>query len=239
MVKRLIGGLVLLNLCAISLDTSAGEVDITDSGVLEQLKELRTFIDEKRNFTKNAKDIKPVLVQYRSSASKIDGVVQCNMGFNTDALHLSIGGTAILSSGDKLTININVEYQHTDYEGYTIKTAKLNVVQELNKIDLSNPIATISYADSTFKIDELPNVNVGDIVYIRTNEQNNGASFAVGVVTSNSDISIIINTSLEMYDAQEEKEFSVREIFIDKSSKEVLFTSEITATNTEITIYKK
>ena len=85
--KRLVGGMVLLNLCAISLSLNGGEVDITNEEVKSQLLELRNFIDEKRDFTKGAKDLKPVLVQYRSSESTIDGVVQCNMGFNTDELH--------------------------------------------------------------------------------------------------------------------------------------------------------
>lgn len=129
MVKRLIGGLVLLNLCTISLVVTAGEVDITNNEVLEQLKELRTFIDEKRNFSKESKQLKPVLVQYRSSASKIDGIVQCNMQFNTDALHLNICGTSIQKDGTPLTITINVVYEYTDYVGYTIKTAKLNATQ--------------------------------------------------------------------------------------------------------------
>ena len=129
MVKRLIGGLVLLNLTSISLGLTSGEVDITDTGVLEQLKELRTFIDEKRDFSKESKQLKPVLVQYRSSASKIDGVVQCNMQFNTDALHLNICGTSIQEDGTPLTITINVVYEYTDYVGYTIKTAKLNATK--------------------------------------------------------------------------------------------------------------
>ena len=129
MVKRLIGGLVLLNLTSISLGLTSGEVDITDVGVLEQLKELRTFIDDKRNFSKESKELKPVLVQYRSSASKIDGVVQCNMQFNTDALHLNICGTSIQKDGTPITITINVVYEYTDYVGYTIKTAKLNATQ--------------------------------------------------------------------------------------------------------------
>lgn len=129
MVKRLIGGLILLNLTSISLGLTSGEVDITDSGVLEQLKELRSFIDAKRDFSKTSKELKPVLVQYRSSASKIDGVVQCNMEFNTDALHLNICGTSIQKDGTPLTITINVIYEYTDYVGYTIKTAKLNATQ--------------------------------------------------------------------------------------------------------------
>ena len=129
MVKRLIGGLVLLNLTSISLGLTSGEVDITDAGVLEQRKEVRTFIDVKRDFSKESKELKPVLVQYRSSVSKIDGVVQCNMQFNTDALHLNICGTSIQKDGTPITITINVVYEYTDYVGYTIKTAKLNATQ--------------------------------------------------------------------------------------------------------------
>ena len=239
MVKRLIGGLVLLNLCSISLDSTAGEVDITDNEVLEQLKELRTFIDAKRNFSKASKELKPVLIQYRSSGLKIDGVVQCNMEFNTDALHLNICGTSIQKDGSQLRITINVVYEYTDYVGYTIKTAKLKVVQELNKIDLSNPITTITNNGSGFKADELPDVEVGDIVYIQTDEQDNGVSFAIGVVIYNTDLSIGIATSLSMYDVGNDIGYSVRYISITKSSKAVTFDSEITPTYTEVTIYKK
>lgn len=128
MKKRLIGGLVLLNLCSISLSIDGGEQDITNKDVLDQLTELRSFIDEKRDFSKDVKDLKPVVVQYRSSASKIDGIVECNMSFNTDALHLSIGGISTQSDGSTIRITINVVYQFTDYVGYTIKSAKINVV---------------------------------------------------------------------------------------------------------------
>lgn len=139
MPKRLIGGLFLLNLTAISLNLSAGETDITDAGVLEQLTNLREFIDEKRDFTKGAKDLKPVLVQYRSSASNIDGIVECNLSFNTDALHLSIGGYSVQADGTPITITINVVYEWTDYVGYTIKSAKINATKSF-KVDVINGI---------------------------------------------------------------------------------------------------
>ena len=127
--KRLVGGLFLLNLTAISLGLTAGEVSISDEEVLSQLLELRNFIDDKRDFTKGFKDLKPVLVQYRSSASKIDGVVPCNLSFNTDALHLSIAGYSVQADGTPITLRINVVYEWTDYVGYTIKTAKLEATK--------------------------------------------------------------------------------------------------------------
>lgn len=141
--KRLIGGLFLLSLLAISLDLNAGETNITDASVLEQLTNLREFIDEKRDFTKESKGLKPVLVQYRSNASKIDGIVQCNLSFNTDALHLSIGGYSVQADGTPITITINVVYEWTEYIGYTIKSAKLNATNDL-KTTSFNGIAPTS-----------------------------------------------------------------------------------------------
>ena len=123
--KRLVGGLVLLSLMSISLDLTAGETAITDKEVLDQLVNLRGFIDEQRDFTKASKGLKPVLVQYRSSASKIDGIVQCNLSFDTDALHLSIGGCSLQADGTTISILIKVVYEWTEYVGYTIKSATL------------------------------------------------------------------------------------------------------------------
>ena len=108
--KRLIGGLVLLNLLNLNLHSFATEDDIEDVDVLNQLTELRTFIDENRNYTKGAKELKPVLVQYRDATAKIDGVVQCNMSFNTNALNLSIFGTSMQKDGTLLKIIIKVVY---------------------------------------------------------------------------------------------------------------------------------
>lgn len=195
MVKRLIGGLVLLNLCAISLDVTAGEVDITDSGVLEQLKELRTFIDVKRDFSKESKQLKPVLVQYRNADDEYDGVVQCNMGFNTDALHLSIGGTAVLSSGDKLTININVEYEYTEYVGYTIKTAKLNVLKSGTL--LISTTNTDSEIDATYEVNKNL-LKVGTKVKIVGDNSQGGLSIGYGEISVIDDEITIICTPLKV-----------------------------------------
>ena len=161
--SRLIGGQFLLNLTGISLGLNSGELSITDAGVLAQLLELRNFIDEKRDFTKESKGLKPVLIQYRSNASKIDGIAQCNLSFNTDALHLSIAGYSVQADGTPLTIRINVEYEFTSYVGYTIKTAKLdatknfiaNVISQSNanySLDLRTAFQSGNY-DTYFKSD--------------------------------------------------------------------------------------
>ena len=129
--KRLSGGLVLLNLTAISLGLTSGEVNITDAGILEELTELRQFIDVNRDFSKGFKNLKPIMIEYRSSASKFNGITQANLSFNTDALHMSIGANTIQADGKLLVITINVVYEYTDYVGYTIKSAKLNAYETL------------------------------------------------------------------------------------------------------------
>lgn len=129
--KRLSGGQVLLNLTAISLGLTSGEVSITDAGILGELTELRNFIDVNRDFSKGFKNLKPVLIEYRSSASKFNGIALANLSFNTDALHMSIGANTIQDDGKMLVITINVVYEWVDYIGYQVKTAKLNAYETL------------------------------------------------------------------------------------------------------------
>lgn len=129
--KRLSGGQVLLNLTAISLGLTFGEVSITDAGILGELTELRNFIDVNRDFSKGFKNLKPVLIEYRSSASKFNGIALANLSFNTDALHMSIGANTIQDDGKMLVITINVVYEWVDYIGYQVKTAKLNAYETL------------------------------------------------------------------------------------------------------------
>ena len=129
--KRLSGGAVLLNLSDISLGITSGEVSITDAGILGELTELRNFIDVNRDFSKGFKNLKPVLIEYRSSASKFNGIALGNLSFNTDALHMSIGINTIQSDGKMLIVAINVVYAWSDYIGYTISSAKLNAYETL------------------------------------------------------------------------------------------------------------
>ena len=131
MIKRLSGGLILLCLTSISLGVTSGEVSITDTDVLEQLKELRTFIDVNRDFSKGFKNLKPVLIEYRSSASKFNGIALGNLSFNTDALHMSIGINTIQADGKMLIVTINVVYEWEDYVGYKVKSAKLTAYETL------------------------------------------------------------------------------------------------------------
>lgn len=158
--KRLSGGIILLNLTAISLNFTAGEVSITDAGILEELTELRNFIDVNRDFNKGFKNLKPVLIEYRSSASKVNGVANCNMTFHTDALHMSIAGYSIQSDGTPICITINVVYEWVDYLGYQVKTAKLNATSGLT-IDIAEYTGDI---DITGDLSVSGKISGGEIV---------------------------------------------------------------------------
>lgn len=130
--RKMLGGLILLNLLSISLDVTAGEIAIENQEVLNQLVDLRNFIDEKRDFTKQSKGLKPVVVAYRSSASKVDGIMNCNLSFNEDAYNLSIAGYSVQADGTPITLTINVEYEFTEYEEYTIKSATINATNTIS-----------------------------------------------------------------------------------------------------------
>lgn len=161
MSRKMLGGLILLNLCAISLSLSAGEVDITNQEVLNQLVDLRNFIDEKRDFTKESKGLKPVVVAYRSSASKIDGIMNCNLSFNTDALHLSIAGYSVQADGTPITLTINVEYEFTDYVGYTIKSATINATNTISGVSMEDIVdknGNKRFIESDITIEEITGV---------------------------------------------------------------------------------
>ena len=129
--KRLSGGQILLDITAISLGLTSGEVSISDAGVLGELTELRNFIDVNRDFSKGFKNLKPVLIEYRSSASKFNGIALANLSFNTDALHMSIGINTIQADGKMLIVTINVVYEWEDYIGYKVKSAKLTAYETL------------------------------------------------------------------------------------------------------------
>lgn len=173
--KRLSGGLVLLNLTAISLALTLGEVDITDAGILEELTELRQFIDVNRDFSKGFKNLKPIMIEYRSSASKFNGITQANLSFNTDALHMSIGANTIQADGKLLVITINVVYEYTDYVGYTIKSAKLNAYETLADGDatFTGDVGVGGDLSVTGKINNISNPSVKPIychpIYIQFN----------------------------------------------------------------------
>lgn len=182
---RLVGGEFLLNLTNISLGLTAGEVSISDAEILSQLLELRNFIDDKRDFTKGFKDLKPVLVQYRSSASKIDGVVPCNLSFNTDALHLSIAGYSVQADGTPITLRINVVYEWTDYVGYTIKTAKLEATNEFNALSIKGDSIIENMEGYSFAIN---NVTGTTIAYVGCVKNGNKLTFVVaGSVVKSAD----------------------------------------------------
>lgn len=72
------GGIILLNLCAMSVALDGTTQSITDKDILEQLSELQMYINgdtSKRPII----GYKPVLVQYRSNENGFSGVVLCSL----------------------------------------------------------------------------------------------------------------------------------------------------------------
>ena len=174
--KKLIAGLFLLNLASVSLDSFSSETSISDAEVLKQLVELREFIDDKRDFTKqSSKDLKPVLIKYRAGTSKFDGVVQGNLSFNTDALHLSIGANAIQKDGSVLNIIINVVYEWTAYVGYTIKSAKLLATKN---------VVIVGDIDVTGDVDVAGDIDAEKITGDEIVEKMSGYNASVGTTTN-------------------------------------------------------
>ena len=217
MLKRLKGGLILLNLCAISLNMVSGEVNIENQDVLDQLTELRNFIDEKRDFTKEHKGLKPVLVQYRSNESKFDGIVECGMSFHDDALHLSIAGYSVQADGTPVTLVINVVYEWTEYIGYTIKSAKLIAstgvthvkVDDVKNID-GEILSQLKCGDVVIKEDA-----TGEHAYVVTFKSESG------ICLTYTDASVVETQSYDLvddewvYNSEDKTEFSNFVTFAD------------------------
>lgn len=205
--KRLSGGQVLLNLTAISLGLTSGEVSITDAGILEELTELRNFIDVNRDFSKGFKNLKPIMIEYRSSASKFNGITQANLSFNTDALHMSIGANTIQADGKLLVITINVVYEYTDYVGYTIKSAKLNAYETLadgdatftGDVGVGGDLEVGGDLSVTGKINNESDPSVKPIychpVYIQFNREFDDGIFALTMLIFNNSASAFTKTT--------------------------------------------
>ena len=203
MIKRLSGGLILLCLTSISLGVTSGEVSITDPEVLEQLKELRNFIDVNRDFTKGFKNLKPVLVEYRSSASKFNGIALGNLSFNTDALHMSIGINTIQADGKMLVVTINVVYAWSDYIGYQVSSAKLTAYE------------TLATGDGTFTGD----VGVGGDLSVTGDATIGGDVTITGAINGEENPSVkpLYYHGIEMYNSQGSVAFVINFAIINNS----------------------
>lgn len=68
------GGIILLNLCAMSVALDGTTQSITDKDILEQLSELQMYTSKRPII-----GYKPVLVQYRSNENGFSGVVLCSL----------------------------------------------------------------------------------------------------------------------------------------------------------------
>lgn len=147
--KRLKGGLILLNLTALSLAFIGKQDDIEDVGVLKQLEELRNFIGAERN-------LKPVLVQTRDSDAKVNPIFECSMASYGDEDSFAISGIFTYPDGTTKTLVINVTFEFVEYEGYKIDSASITTSSGITHIKVSN----VKSIDG----DILEQLKAGDIV---------------------------------------------------------------------------
>ena len=119
------GGYILLSLCAISLALSGEPVTITNADVLKKLSEFQMYVGTDEFKSQPKVGLKPVLVQYRSSESKINGVILCKCGFDTNNKKLIISGT----DGEKLSIQIECVFidnpEDVKVTPYVLQSAKV------------------------------------------------------------------------------------------------------------------
>lgn len=106
--KVLKGGIILLNLCALSLALDGSTQDITDKDILEQLSELQLY--HNGDLSKNPQiGFKPVLVQYRSIEQGFSGVVLCSLISEANDIE-------IIGSDGRITIEIYCSFVQNEEE---------------------------------------------------------------------------------------------------------------------------
>lgn len=106
--KVLKGGIILLNLCAMSLVLDGSTQNITDKEILEQLSELQLY--HNGDLSKNPQiGFKPVLVQYRSIEQGFSGVVLCSLISEADDIE-------IIGSDGRITIEIYCSFTQNEEE---------------------------------------------------------------------------------------------------------------------------
>lgn len=102
------GGIILLNLCAMSLALDGTSQNITNKDVLEQLSELQMYING--DTSKSPKvGYKPVLVQYRSNTEGFSGIILCSL--ISEATDIQIIGC-----DGRITIEINCSFAQNEEE---------------------------------------------------------------------------------------------------------------------------
>ena len=76
--KFLKGGLILLNICSLSLALDGSAQSITDKETLEQLSELQSYLTDDQSLPPK-KGLKTVVVQYYSGDNELSGIMTCSV----------------------------------------------------------------------------------------------------------------------------------------------------------------
>lgn len=125
----MLGGYQIFNLTNIDLTVGTSQVSITDKEVLDQLRNIRDYIEEDYNFAKPLnRKLKPVLLRLRDkkNGEKQEISIWANMSIITNNKTFKI--EALVDSVSMKAIQIEVVFQQlTDDDGnkyWDIKTAK-------------------------------------------------------------------------------------------------------------------
>ena len=133
----MLGGYQIINLTKLDLTVGASQVSITDKDVLDQLRNIRDYIEDDYNYAKplNHK-LKPVLLRLRDkkNGEKQEVSIWANMSIITNNKTFKI--EALVDSVSMKAIQIEVVFQQlTDDDGnkyWDIKTAKYLLTENIN-----------------------------------------------------------------------------------------------------------
>lgn len=162
---KLTGGTILLDLSPISISFSGGEVDITNEEVLSQLRELRTYVDPARSFSKSSKDVKPVVIKYRSDDADTDGVIYGCLSFDGTPTDMVISAFFLQAGGVPVTLFINAPFEFVEYKGYVLKEDAVTINTSVGVTH--NIVSNVKTLNDAF-INEL---KAGDVVIKKTGTQ--------------------------------------------------------------------
>lgn len=153
--KFLKGGLILLNICSLSLALDGSTQSITDKDTLEQLSELQSYLTDDQSLPPK-KGLKTVVIQYYSGDNELSGIMMC--GVIQDGFSLIITGY-----DGKITLRIECYFGLNEEEIPMTKYV-------LTGVDVFSYHGI--YADYPVEIDS--NLKVGDDLTVNGNLHVNG-----------------------------------------------------------------
>lgn len=131
----MLGGYQILDLTNIDLKITTNAEDITDSGVLKQLLNLREYIDENYNFTRPLNNkLKPLLIRLRDAEEneEIESSVWGNLSVTKDGFIISANVLQNPLLQFQLSVSFEKVYDDDSNAYWVIDDAKIMLSNSLN-----------------------------------------------------------------------------------------------------------